>query len=65
MEVEDGDFQDAEDRTDEVHPEKMTVAQLKSWLTDNGHDDRAFALASGKAKKAEFVAAVRDVLGMS
>ena len=58
-------FEDAEDRPDTVHPDKMTVAQLKSWLTDNGHDDRAFDLASKKAKKAEYVAAVKEVLGLT
>ena len=65
MDMEDGDFQDAEDQTDALKPDKMTVGQLKSWLTDNGHDDKAFELASSKAKKAAFVAAVKDVLGMS
>ena len=62
---EDGDFQDAVDREDGINPDKMTVAQLKSWLADNGHDDKAFELASSKAKKADFVAAVKDVLGRS
>ena len=65
MEVDDGDFQDAEDTKDGINPEKMTVAQLKSWLTDNGHDDRAYELASSKAKKADFVAAVKNVLGVA
>ena len=31
-----------------VNLDKMTVAQLKRWLADNGHDDKAFELALSK-----------------
>jgi hypothetical protein len=46
-----------------VQPDKMSIAQLKNWLTEQGHEDEVWKLAQGKAKKSQYVAAVREVLG--
>lgn len=40
-----------EDQNQHVTPEKMTIAQMKDWLTDRGHDNIAWELASTRAKK--------------
>lgn len=44
-------------------PEKKTIAQLKEWLTEQGHEEKVWSLTQEKAKKPAFVAAARDVLG--
>ncbi len=44
-------------------PEKKTIAQLKEWLTEQGHEEKVWNLTQQKAKKPAFVAAARDVLG--
>lgn len=64
MEMDADDFQDAEDQKDSFDPEKKTIAFLKTWLTENGHDEKAFELASKKAKKPEYVKMVKDILGI-
>ena len=65
MDMDADDFQDAEDQKDSVNPEKMTIAQLKTWLTEAGHEEKAFELASKRAKKPEYVQVVKETLGQS
>lgn len=62
----DGAFEDAEEGVEGiqgVQPEKMSIAQLKNWLTEQGHEDQVWKLAQSKAKKTQYVAAARAVLG--
>lgn len=62
----DGGYASADEGEEGVHgvqPEKMSIAQLKNWLTEQGHEDQVWKLAQGKAKKPQYVAAVRAVLG--
>ncbi len=59
----DGAFEDAEEGIQGVQPEKMSIAQLKNWLTEQGHEDQVWKLAQSKAKKPQYVAAARAVLG--
>jgi hypothetical protein len=44
-------------------PEKMTIGKLKDWLTEQGHEERVWALTQARAKKPAYVAAAREVLG--
>lgn len=44
-------------------PEKMTVQGLKAWLTEQGHEDAVWRLTQARAKKPDYVAAARAVLG--
>ena len=44
-------------------PDKMTVAKLKDWLTEQGHEDVVWRLTQARAKKPEYVAEARRVLG--
>lgn len=44
-------------------PEKMTVAKLKDWLTEQGHEDVVWRLTQARAKKPDYVAEARRVLG--
>ena len=53
------DFMDA---GDEPTPDTMTVAAIKQWLTDAGHDGEVWRLAGAKARKAEWVAAMKHVM---
>ncbi|KAK9918012.1 hypothetical protein WJX75_000546 [Coccomyxa subellipsoidea] len=46
-----------------VQPEKMSIGQLKNWLTEQGHEDQVWKLAQSRAKKPQYVAAARAVLG--
>ena len=64
MDMDADDFQDPEEQQNYFDPEKKTVAQLKAWLTDNGHDERALELSYKKAKKADYVKEVKDILGL-
>ncbi|BDA47092.1 Guanylate-binding protein 1 [Coccomyxa sp. Obi] len=62
----DGAFEDAEEGVEGiqgVQPEKMSIIQLKNWLTEQGHEDQVWKLAQSKAKKPQYVAAARAVLG--
>ena len=43
-------------------PDTMTVAQIKQWLTDAGHDAEVWRLAGAKARKPEWVAAMKHVM---
>ena len=43
--------------------EKMTIGKLKDWLTEQGHEERVWALTQARAKKPAYVAAAREVLG--
>lgn len=43
----------------------MTIAQCKDWLTEHGHEDRAYELSNKRAKKSEYIAAIEDVQGIS
>ena len=45
-----------------LDPASMTVAEIKSWLTDNEHEGMVWKLTQGKAKKADFVAFMRSVM---
>ena len=40
-----------EDQTANLTPAKMTVNQIKDWLTENGHEETVWALTNSKAKK--------------
>ena len=40
-----------EDKTAHLTPAKMTVNQIKDWLTENGHEEKVWTLTSQKAKK--------------
>ena len=44
-------------------PEKKTIAQLKDWLTEQGHEEVVWKLTQEKAKKPAYVAAANQVLG--
>ena len=67
MEVEaDGGYESADEGAAGIAgtpPEKMTIAKLKDWLTEQGHEDTVWRLTQDKAKKPEYVAAARQVLG--
>ncbi|KAL4859356.1 Guanylate-binding protein 5 [Chlorella vulgaris] len=56
----DDDFEDPENLPD---PKKMTVAQIKDWLMEHGHEKAAWDLAQKRSKKAEYEALMRQVLG--
>lgn len=52
------------DEGENISPASMTIAKMKDWLTEHGHEDKAYELASNKkAKKADYVAVMEDVLG--
>ena len=59
----DAGFEDAVPGADDPDPASLSIPALKAWLTEAGHEDVAWRLAGGRAKKAEYVAAVNDVLG--
>ena len=40
-----------EDKTASVTPAKMTINQMKDWLTENGHEEKVWTLTNAKAKK--------------
>eukprot|EP00887_Chlorella_sp_A99_P005605 scaffold1.g5605.t1 len=42
---------------------KMTMAQMKTWLTENGHEAAVWELGQKRAKKADYEAAMRQALG--
>lgn len=44
------------------NPSKMTIAEIKGWLMDAGHEAKVWELTQGKAKKAEWVFFMRSVL---
>ena len=44
-------------------PDKKTIAQLKDWLTEQGHEEIVWKLTQEKAKKPAYVAAANHVLG--
>lgn len=54
----------AADDADEgpLDPASMTVAEIKSWLTDNEHEGEVWRMVQSKAKKAEFVKYMRSVM---
>ena len=57
------DGYDTPDEGENLDPQRMTIAQMKDYLTEHGHEDKAYALASKKAKKGDYVAIMEDVLG--
>ncbi|KAK9798122.1 hypothetical protein WJX73_001407 [Symbiochloris irregularis] len=62
----DGEAGEAFEVPDEVQdpqPKSMTIAQMKDYLVENGHEDKAYELASKKAKKGDYVAVMQSVLG--
>lgn len=54
------DFEDAENLP---NISKMTVAQMKEWLAEHGHEAEVWDMSQKKAKKAEFEALMRRVTG--
>ena len=40
-----------EDQTAHLTPTKMTINEMKDWLTENGHEDKVWTLTQTKAKK--------------
>ena len=52
------------DEGENIDPAKMTIGKIKDWLTEHGHEDKAYELASNKkAKKGDYVAVMENVLG--
>jgi hypothetical protein len=45
-------FQDAEEDKD---PNKMTIPQIKAWLTDHGHEGKVWELSQSRAPKKKYV----------
>lgn len=63
----DGGYESADEGVEGIQgmqPERMSIAQLKIWLTEQGHEDKVWKLAQSKAKKPQYVAAARSVLGV-
>lgn len=42
---------------------KMTIQGMKQWLMDNGREEDVWALSSKKAKKADWEAAIQNIVG--
>jgi hypothetical protein len=42
-------------------PAKMTVAGIKTWLTDHGHEAKVWEMSQSKAKKAEWAAYINGL----
>ncbi len=42
-------------------PGRMTIAEMKAWLMEAGHEAKVWELTQGKAKKAQWVAFMRSV----
>ena len=51
------------DEGENINLASMTIGQIKDWLTEHGHEDKAYEMASKKAKKGDYVAVMKDVLG--
>ena len=41
----------------------MTIPKMKDWLVESGHEDKAYELASKRAKKGEYKTAIEGILG--
>ena len=52
-----------EDQTLHVTPVKMTINEMKDWLTENGHENIVWELTQGKAKKPKYIEEMNKVLG--
>ncbi|KAK9820375.1 hypothetical protein WJX72_009644 [[Myrmecia] bisecta] len=61
MEVEDGYASAGEG--EDLNPNKMTINEIKQWLTEKGHEDKAWELTNKRAKKPQYVEVMKDVLG--
>jgi len=52
-----------EDHTQNVTPVKMTINEMKDWLTENGHENIVWDLTQVKAKKPKYIEEMNKVLG--
>ena len=43
-----------EDNNLQLTPEKMTINQIKDWLTEHGHENVVWDLTQAKAKKPRY-----------
>lgn len=57
----DGGFE-APEGEDTPDPASMTVNQIKEWMTERGHEQQVFQLNKDKAKKPQWVGAMRAVM---
>lgn len=44
-----------EDESAHIIPSKMTINEMKDWLTENGHEDKVWTLTQAKAKKQKYI----------
>ena len=45
-----------------MDPGKMTIAELKTWLSEHDQQEKLWDLGQRKAKKPEYVQCVRDAM---
>jgi hypothetical protein len=52
-----------EDKTLNVTPVKMTINEMRDWLTESGHENIVWDLTQAKAKKPKYIEEMNKVLG--
>ncbi|KAL4431144.1 hypothetical protein ABPG75_006400 [Micractinium tetrahymenae] len=58
-----GEADEFEDAENLPNISKMTMAQMKVWLAEHGHESEVWSMSQKKAKKADFEALMRRVTG--